>query len=688
MSEPGAPGVERGINMTIQTLQTTTNFVIKYDDSNSEAQGMAQAVANVCENEFTVLTGWFNITLGAGFGVNDRITMTVQALSSGGANNFGYQSGGNTTINVNFLPASYTAAQANLIAPMMFVNEFVEVLMSFNNQKTGVTTWVAGHSDGEGLSQFCGILRFPVGHYLAYGSWANNWLSSNRTDWITNNESTDGDAVSFGGVLLFLFYLNTQLGFSPAQVIQAGGSTPSATYANLTGDDSDPFGFFLYLFDTVFPGTSTITGASGQAQDDPFPILTLQFWDNKNSFSKAEVGNNVAQGEPFSNALMLVLEGFSPTQWQNLGSITPSIPAFAPPSRFPGIGFVRKAVEFENTATPLAPQRITFNYDVTFNSSSPGGFTNNVQNDELDSSIVISGVTAKAVTQLTFYGALDPFFSSIDPTVDNVPWLSADLRVFSTSASGTPVPGGPVFNQGDSNAGARLYLKALLANLTQRFGDPASTDPFGPASNVIPGQTGALQGDTSVIPNLGFLGQNINIYNFAIARVRLGGPIGTASKPVKVFFRLWSTQTPDTFFSAGSPTSNYASQPDSLGLPEWPLPDPDSSSFPFFATSNTPNFSSATDPEFGTSGVNNQVITVQNPEGQWAYFGCLLDVYDNSYLINTVPVTQLLPGTHHCLVAQIAYDDAPIEVPSGGSVAPGNTDKLAQRNLQINGVNP
>lgn len=147
--------------MPIQTLQTTTNFVVKYDDSNSEAQGMAQAIANVCENEFTVLTGWFNIALGAGFGVNDRITVTVQSISKGGANNGGYQSGGNTTINVNFLPASFTASQANSIAPMMFVNEFVEVLMSFNDQKSGVTTWVANHSDGEGLSQFCGILRFP-----------------------------------------------------------------------------------------------------------------------------------------------------------------------------------------------------------------------------------------------------------------------------------------------------------------------------------------------------------------------------------------------------------------------------------------------------------------------------------------------------------------------------------------------
>src|SRR5450631_811803 len=214
---------QRRITMSIQTLQTTKNFVVKYDNSNSEAQGMAQAIANVCESEFTALTSWFGIAPGSGFGSSDQITVTVQSISKGGANNFGYQSGGNTTINVNFLPASFTATQADLIAPMMFVNEFVEVLMSFNNQKSGATTWVPNHSDGEGLSQFCGILRFPVGHYLAYGSWANQWLASSRTDYITNNESTDGDAVSFGCVLLFLFYLNTQLGFSPAQIIQAGG---------------------------------------------------------------------------------------------------------------------------------------------------------------------------------------------------------------------------------------------------------------------------------------------------------------------------------------------------------------------------------------------------------------------------------------------------------------------------------
>ena len=41
------------------------------------------------------------------------------------------------------------------------------------------------------------------------------------------------------------------------------------------------------------------------------------------------------------------------------------------------------------------------------------------------------------------------------------------------------------------------------------------------------------------------------------------------------------------------------------------------------------------------------------------------------------------PGTHHCLVAQIAYADAPIENAGGVTISPENSDQLAQRNLQV-----
>jgi hypothetical protein len=46
-------------------------------------------------------------------------------------------------------------------------------------------------------------------------------------------------------------------------------------------------------------------------------------------------------------------------------------------------------------------------------------------------------------------------------------------------------------------------------------------------------------------------------------------------------------------------------------------------------------------------------------------------------------VQNLLNGTHHCLVAQIAYDGAPIVNANGVTENPGNSDKLAQRNLQV-----
>ena len=63
----------------------------------------------------------------------------------------------------------------------------------------------------------------------------------------------------------------------------------------------------------------------------------------------------------------------------------------------------------------------------------------------------------------------------------------------------------------------------------------------------------------------------------------------------------------------------------------------------------------------------------------WAYFGCFLNVYDGSNVIDGKPVQAWLNGTHHCLVAQIAYDGAPIF----NGATPEGSDKLAQRNLQV-----
>jgi hypothetical protein len=76
-------------------------------------------------------------------------------------------------------------------------------------------------------------------------------------------------------------------------------------------------------------------------------------------------------------------------------------------------------------------------------------------------------------------------------------------------------------------------------------------------------------------------------------------------------------------------------------------------------------------------------VQISSGDGVWAYFGCFLNVYDPANMVNGSPVQALLAGTHHCIVAQIAYDDAPIVNAGGVTMSPENSDKLAQRNLQI-----
>jgi hypothetical protein len=165
--------------------------------------------------------------------------------------------------------------------------------------------------------------------------------------------------------------------------------------------------------------------------------------------------------------------------------------------------------------------------------------------------------------------------------------------------------------------------------------------------------------------------------------VRLQDAGGASASNVRVFFRLWVAQSCDTDFQ---PTTTYQSTlgtsgPD-LGLPVFPLPsgiglvDPYGQTIqtiPFFATD-----ASGTHDYDGTNP-NGNIRTVTVPMGAdktWAYFGCFLDVYNASN-------QSKFAGTHHCIVAQIAYDETPIANAGGVTLSPESSDKLAQRNLQI-----
>ena len=300
----------------------------------------------------------------------------------------------------------------------------------------------------------------------------------------------------------------------------------------------------------------------------------MYFVNDKSTFGRDEVTDAIAaSGGLFANAFYVMLEGFTIDQLA-IDQPTPLTPVLSGSfSALTGVTLTPNATspEYEIPGEIYAPQRIRFPFDIGFASSALSAFPNAgdppVQ-EGLAATMNIGAAAESALALFELVAGANPYFTDIDPSQDNVFWLSQDLRVFSAAPAinNVPVPGGPTFST-DSVAGAYSYIQNLLSYLNTNFKNPSGPDPF---SSVLPGQAGALTGDSSVTPiavGPGFppvIGAN---YNFAIARVRLRGTAGPsgAAHDVKVFFRLWSTQSADTDYHSGS---TYLSNTNASGLPD------------------------------------------------------------------------------------------------------------------------
>lgn len=675
----------------------TTNFQVQYEDSlpnQAQVKANANALLAVVENEFNVTTGWF-ATPGGKFGTGNRQVVNLNIGAGGGGNNSGYGS----AINIDSIGGGSSPTQSVL---MVWMNEWVEILMSLTSN------WNRGDSSGEGLSQYCGIVRFQQGHYSYYGSWVDNWLnggqawSSNnskfvpspnsaRSDWVTQTFTGvttgagdqihgDGDTVSFGCALAFIYYLNAQLGFSINQIIADYNSNLAAAYNALSGDPGNPFPSFLDLIASVYPASQT-ANIPGPVSDNPFPIAEVSFLDGKNTFGLDETKDIInTLGGLVPGAFWVQVDGFSKNSFNALGvQVSPFTGSF---DTLPGVQISPDPLgpQYESGVNDTTPQRIRIPFDITLSNPIIGQFPGTGSATySLSGSLNIGGTQVSgspASTQFELLAGADPYFTNIDPTQGNQAYLSQDLRVF-TGVPGQnqfPIPGGPKLD--DSVSDAFTYVKNLLTYLNQNFTNPNGPDPF---TSIFPDQTGAGQDFSSVAPvtidlsNI-FNPKIYNNYNFAVARVRLRGSSGVAgeAKDVRVFFRLFSTQSIDTDYDINS---TYRSTPDNAGKPGSPLLGSGNTTIPFFATGN---LSSNTDYVAGGPNIKTLVIP-DHQDDLWWYYGCFLNFYDPNNTINGAQVQTLLNGTHHCLVAQIAYDDAPI--PQGAS--PLSWDQLAQRNLQV-----
>ena len=666
----------------------TTHYAFTYEDSLRQTAtnptgpepARTNAVIAAAEADFTQMTGWFG---GTALDVSFPAAVNVKNAGGGAA---WATSGGSLTVTIKPTTTG-TATDVRYLLVAEMTEQFMRAhgLGWYGDNTEG--------SEGEGLSRFLarqfldtnGLGAPPAG----FGN-SNAWLSSSRDDWVNNVKGKDdGPDEVTGCTLLFIWYLFSQLGFTIEEIVAGGADNLGQVYRNLTGDTGDPFPFFKRLMDTAFPGTSTISTGSSNI-DNPFPLGILSFWVDKSTYGHDEVDDVISSSAhgTFSDAFWLVLEGFNIQSFLDHGISAPALSGSFKALTGLQITTDPSGTKFEDTSDARIPQRIRFPFDVTFQSSTLADFPGPKQAARFTTLRAQAKVGtadllgASAQTEFELVGGADPYFTDVDPAKGNDFWLSRDLRVFTATPSlnDHPVSGGPAFSS-DTFAGGYSYIQSLLSWLndpTNGF-TTGARDPF--ADGTIPQQGAALTGDSSVtpwtfVPWPPSLHRN---YNFAIARVRLQDAVGESADEVKVFFRMWTTQSADTDFQPGTTYKSHQTG----GKPQWPLPASDAHTFPFFATGNAPNLSDPANPEYGTNGVNNRSVGVTSGDQGFAYFGVFLNVYDPGMTVNGTAVQAVMGGTHHCLVAEIAYDGAPIVNAGGVTMSPANSDKLAQRNLQV-----
>jgi len=498
---------------------------------------------------------------------------------------------------------------------------------------------------------------------------------------------------SFGRSFGFLNTLLYQVGSYPYKDITVGNNqwNTTAPYFNC-GPSYDPV-----------TGWGSIDGT--KMQNSLARLLysqSLYFNAGKNSFGLNDVQNNHLN---WPATLDLNLEGFAPNDLIGVPAPVVSGPLISSHSITVTVGAQKNEIQ---TALDV-PQRIFWPIEVDFSAAAahtlgdtthPGGIfpdpNNSPQTSIINVQLKIGSTTLKAPCELEFTAGANPYFSNVSNTAvnnnqPNVWWLSEDLRVFTVTpgTNATPVtqPGnpGPTLNTVNKNtwntAAGYTYIKQLLTYLNNNFSSPSGTDPF---AALLPNQSNAFQEDASLVTPFSIDPANPNPgqpefanYNFAIARVRLEGT--SAGIPVKCFFRLFTSNSPNTDYA---PSTSYAV--DSVSGD--PVVAPDQSSIPFFASGDYESNSDSTkQTDYAASGANARINT--NAGSTWMYFGCYINVYPttNTLTINstTKAVSAWLNGGHQCLVAEISYPPAPIIQVAGVTASPINCDKLAQRNLQV-----
>lgn len=396
------------------------------------------------------------------------------------------------------------------------------------------------------------------------------------------------------------------------------------------------------------------------------PIVKKSFFIvDRSTISKDEIDAMLSIGSPavIEAAFFVVVDGFTPSELGITSGTLVGIPNIKPnltvnPAVTGMTLEVMPNIGLEDSVHLIRRQRITWKYKISFTGTS--GFVNEFQ--ELNLAASISTVSANA----KIYLIKQPNPYEIDGVIA---WLSTDLRVFQIKA------GESRFNK-TMGADASDFITSIVSNLNN---GTAGGQTFENIS--VDQQTSRLELSKTV--------GGIQVYNFAVAKVRYRA-LSVSAQDVRVFFRLFPASSTSLEFNQATTyrraTLGGATKP-LLGIIGGEVV-----TIPCFAAaridSSTTSMTQQTDPA-------NVKTIPPNPGGNEVvrYFGCWLDINQTQpqFPVNPVPadgpypaasrktIQELVRNQHQCLVAEIAFDLAPIPA----AATPTISDKLAQRNLAI-----
>ncbi len=363
----------------------------------------------------------------------------------------------------------------------------------------------------------------------------------------------------------------------------------------------------------------------------------------------------------------MTVDGFTPAELGiSIPNPTPAqllgiAPTFTVAPNVSGMSIQASALIPELPALPAQPQRFTFVYQVAFTDDS--GFTAEVLPVQLVAAT--HGLSSTGLIELV----RQPNPYMLDGPIS---WLSTDTRVFQLKP-GDVLPGTALAIGGSTPADASQFIKDVLAGFNAA--SPVN-HPFDLIS--IDENTSRLELSEQV--------NGVNVYNFAVARVRYRALVVDATQ-VRAFFRIFQASTTSTVYE---PATTYRSIAQAgTKIPLLGINAGEVVSIPCFAELRVNSASSSMTTQ--TDPANVQTISHGSGEEHEAYYGVWLDINqtqpqfpimptgDGPFGAGTMSIQQLVRNQHQCLVSELAFDPQPITP----GATPASSDKLSQRNLAI-----